>query len=248
MTRKRIQVYSSHLPRRTTRNRSPLRCTKFQRSQHLKWHIWHNTRFALLERLEVASNFRQSIERVFAADEVTEQCFARFVLWLWMDHLHDISQRRVLAHIRLEEHCRIASVKPLAHEPLRRRTKRLATHGARTQDLHKVAQHLCVIDHAWEDTSQYLAVLHRQHGAKQRRHVLHETALAAEHCGLGDELSVDVGAQLKHLPQLLICTGVESCVQTTGRSVLRQLMLWRKSVRRSALFVDRISSRNQLAD
>src|SRR5262245_9243502 len=105
-----------------------------------------------------------------------------------------------------------------------------------------------VVDHAREDTRQLFAVLHREHGTKQRRHVLHETALAAEHGGLGDELSVDVGAELEHLRQLLTGGRVEGWVQTTSRSVLRQLMLWRKSISRSPLFVDDISCRNQLAD
>src|SRR5256885_266499 len=99
MTCKGVEIHASHLPRRTARNRSPLGCTKFQRSQHLEWHIRNFgtqasgvlIRELLLECLKLASNFRQRIERVFAADEVTEQCFARSVLWLWVDHLHNIS-------------------------------------------------------------------------------------------------------------------------------------------------------------
>src|ERR1044072_1259685 len=99
MTRKRVQVHASHLPWRTTRDCSPLRSTKLQRSQHLEWHVRNFTRFSLLVRFEVARNFRQSFERVFAADEVAKQRFTRFVLWLWVDHLHDISQRWILADV-----------------------------------------------------------------------------------------------------------------------------------------------------
>src|SRR4029078_6222450 len=132
MTSERIQVHASHLPRRASCNRSPLCCTELQRRQHLERHIRHFTRLALLERFEVARNFRQNIERVIAADEVTEQCFARYVLWLWVYHLHNIGQRWILAHVRLEERCRIASIQPLAHQTLWRRTQRLTTDCTRT--------------------------------------------------------------------------------------------------------------------
>src|SRR5262245_36834773 len=103
MTCKRVQVHASHLPWSSTRNCSPLRCTQLQSSQHLEWNVRNVTRFTLLVRFETARHIRQLIERVIAADEVTEQCFTSSVLRLRVDHLHDISQRRILAHVRLEE-------------------------------------------------------------------------------------------------------------------------------------------------
>src|SRR5215207_5461152 len=100
----------------------------------------------VFEQLVLARDFRHSIKRVIAADEVTEEGLTRSILWLWMDHLHDVRQRRILAHVRLEERCRIASVQPVAYKTLWRGTKRLAADHTRTHDLHKVAQHLRVVD------------------------------------------------------------------------------------------------------
>src|SRR6476659_2259502 len=159
MTRKRVQVHTRHLPWCTTRNRSPFCCAELQCSQHLKWYVRNLTRFALLKDFEVASNVRQRIERVITSDEVSEQRFTRSVLWLRVDHLHDVSQRRVLTNIGLEERCWIASIEPLTHETLWRRTKRLATDCSRTHDLHKVAEHLWVINHARKHARQHFAVL-----------------------------------------------------------------------------------------
>src|SRR6185503_10532019 len=107
MTRKRVQIHTRHLPWRTTRNRCPFWCAELQCGQHLKWHIRNFPRFALLKAFEVASHVRQRIERIITSDEVAEQCLARGVLWLRVDHLYDVSQRRILTHIRLEQHCRI---------------------------------------------------------------------------------------------------------------------------------------------
>ena len=44
--------------------------------------------------------------------------------------------------------CSDRAVQPGLHQLFRTRAQRLAAHGARAQDLHEVAQHLAVVDHA----------------------------------------------------------------------------------------------------
>src|SRR6185295_5510915 len=192
MSSKRVQVHPCHLPWRTPRDRCPFKSAQLQRSQHLERNIRNVSRLLLLEGLERADDIRQRLSLVIATDEITEQCFSRTVLRLGVDHLHNICERRILAHICFEQSFRIASIQPLAHETLRRRAQRLSAHNARAHDLHKVAQHLCVINYTRKDLFKQSSIANRQHCTKQGRHVFHVATLAGKHCSLGNELGLDL--------------------------------------------------------
>src|SRR5579863_3378732 len=73
------------------------------------------------------------------------------------------------------------------------------------------------------------------------------SALAAVHGGLGDELRRDLPAQIEHAIELALGGRVERRVQTSSRRVLREGVLRRQRVGRSARFVPRICSWNQCA-
>src|SRR4030095_1281278 len=106
LTRESVEVHTSHLPRRTSRNLDPFRSSQLQCSQHLKRNVRNLTaiaRSSLLKVLEDADNVRQCLNVVVTTDEVTKQCFTVWILRLRVDHLQDVCQRRILTNVGLEQ-------------------------------------------------------------------------------------------------------------------------------------------------
>src|SRR5215510_9737592 len=120
-----------------------------------------------------------------------------------MDHLDDVRQRRGLSH-RVFEYLSVAArEEPVVDQSLRRRSERLTSDRAGTQNLHEVAQHLAVVDNARKYAGERLHVIERQDGAEKSRNVLHNAALAGVNRRLGDEFRVEALAKLDHSGELL---------------------------------------------
>src|SRR5262249_8196880 len=102
VTGERVQVHTRHLPWRASRDRRPLKRPELECCEHLERYVRNLTRIAPLVGLKLTSHVWHRIRRKLTTDEVTEQRFTRSVLWLWVDHLHDVRQRGILAHARLE--------------------------------------------------------------------------------------------------------------------------------------------------
>src|ERR1051325_10935901 len=119
MTRKSVQVHTSHLPWRATRNCSPLLSCQLQRCQHLKRNIRNFTALVYgtaLERFEIANEIRQSVGVVIAADKITEQRCVFWSLCLGRTRLSGRRKRRTWPHFPLQQICGRGCTEPLAEK------------------------------------------------------------------------------------------------------------------------------------
>ena len=162
-----------------------------------------------------------------------------------MNHFHNVRQRGRLTHVRTEDCLVRAGLEPTAHEALWQGTEGLPTRHAGAEDLDEVPQHFGVIDHAIKDQLQALGITSRQHSAQQRRHILHETLLAAVQRSAGDEISRDILTQLQHLLELVLRRGVIGAVQATRGRKLRQCLTRSEGVGPASGFVEAVSLRSK---
>jgi hypothetical protein len=158
-----------------------------------------------------------------------------------MHHFHDVRQRWRLTHVRAEDGVVRADLEPAAHEALWQGSKGLPTRHAGAEDLDEVPQHLGVVDHAIKDQFQALGIAGSQHGAKQRRHILHEALLAAVKRRAGDEIGRDLLTQLQHLLELILRRGVVGAVQATRGRKLRQRLARSKTVGAASGLIEAVS-------
>ena len=91
----------------------------------------------------------------------------------------------------------IAIFDPLQDQPLGQRAQALAPGDAGPDDLHEVAEHPAVVDHAIKHLGQQSRTLACQDRAQQRRQVLHVTLGPGIESRAGDELRLDLSAQLQ---------------------------------------------------
>ena len=82
-------------------------------------------------------------------------------------------------------------LQPALDQPLRPRAERRPPDRARAHDLHEVAQHAAVVDHALEHRHRKVRIGDASAGGQQRRHVLHRAARAGIDRRLGHEERID---------------------------------------------------------
>ena len=246
MASERVEIHPSHLPTRVTGDRRPCVRVEIERREHLEGNPRNPARTPGLERLEVLHDSRKCLVDDSAPDKISVERLARSRLRLRVDHLQHVDERRALPNRRREDLAVVARCKPLAHESLRCRPERLTPDDTRANDLNERSEHLAVVDDPGKDLCQSVAVANGEDGAQQGRHVLHVSPLSTEDGRLGDELGVDVGAQLENLRKLLIRGRVERPAQAAGRRVLGERVLGRELVSRRSVVVASRGLREQL--
>ena len=242
-----VQVHARHLPRGTTSDGLPLLRRQRQGGEHLERHVRRISRRVGFPGLELAHDAWQCRSLMLATNEVTIERLTAFRGRVRVHHFHDVCQRRRLPHVGTEDGLVRAGLEPAAHEALWQRAEGFTTRHAGAEDLHEVAQHLGVIDHAIKDEFQTFGITGGQHGAEQSRHVLHETLLAAVKRGAGDEVGRDFLAELQHLLELIFRRGVIGAVQATRGRILSQRMTWRELIGLATGFIEAVSLGSQSA-
>ena len=162
-----------------------------------------------------------------------------------MHHLHHIGQRRLLAHGSAEQLLLARIEQPVLHQLLGCRAQGLATHGAAAHDLHKVAQHLAVVDHAAKHLAQQRGIPDSQRGSQGGWHVLHIAALAGIDGRLGCKARVHFQYQIAQLLQLILVACIESLAQAAGHGHLGQLVAGAQGIGCGAFPIDRVGGCSQ---
>ena len=154
-----------------------------------------------------------------------------------MHHFHHIGKRWRVAHAGRQQLCFAGVQQPVLYQFFWTRSQRFATHRTAAHDLHKVAQHLTVIDDRTKHLGTHGHVFLGQHGQQQSRHVFHVRLFAGKQSGFGDEFGRQILGQFQHFAQLVFSAGVVSVVQATCCGKLRQLGLWAQLVSNPTGFV-----------
>ncbi len=164
-----------------------------------------------------------------------------------MHHLDDIRERGILPNRGLHDLPVRGLGQPLLDEALRPRAKRLPPNRARPHDLHEVAQHLAVIDHAAERGSELLRLKGRKQRDQQGRHILHVAALAGVNRRLRDEGCVHLAGRVQHLVKLCLGARIEGAAHGSRHGKLRQSVARLERIGWRPCTVARICLRNRLA-
>ena len=157
-----------------------------------------------------------------------------------MHHFYHVSQRRIVAHRRVQQLAFACRQQPLLHQFFRTRAERFATRRAAAHNLCEVAQHFAVVRHAVKHTRQHRHIFLRQHRQQQRGHIFHVSVFTRVYRGFGDKFGIQAVCQRQHLRQLVFRCGVKSAVQAACCRQLRELLFGGKGVRQAARFVARV--------
>ena len=224
MTLERVQVLPHHLPGALPRDTRPMLRGQRQLRQHLERYVRHLTFAGLLERDPLLHRFRQQGQITRATNDPGKERLPLGRSRFRVHHPDHIRQRRVITDIGVEQRPVRRFVQPILNHRFRRRTKRFTTRLTGTDDLHKIAQHLAVIDHTGKHRPEQNRVAPRQDRQQYRRHILHVPRPARIDRCLSQETRVNRLGHLQNIFQLFLWLLIKHAPERAGHCQLRQGM------------------------